>query len=127
MRPFCAITMIGALFVGFMESPFYHVHEQRSGGDHHAEEAAHVHVRHSLGESSGPAVQSTDPSDDERVITWFQSTEQSAFLFYVAPEIARRPEPVVRIGVVRPAPSFCNHDPPFNPALPSRAPPVASV
>jgi hypothetical protein len=115
------------MLLGFMEAPFNHVHDQGDDEDHHATEAAHVHLRRPAVESHGPAIQQLDPADDERLVTWFQTIEQSAFTLYLAPQASKSWQPAPRREFARPVPIVCSHDPPLNPALPSRAPPTASV
>src|SRR5207302_9925839 len=105
----------------------FHVHDQGTGEDHHAVEAAHVHLRQHPALPHGSAIQQLDPADDERLVTWFQTIEQSAFTLYLAPQASKSWQPAPRTEFVRPAPIVCSHDPPLNPALPSRAPPLASV
>jgi hypothetical protein len=110
-----------------MEAPFNHVHDQGTGADHHTREAAHIHLRHHSVESHGPALQQLDPADDERLVTWFQTIEQGRQTLYVAPEISQFRVANTINEFERPTPSVRNHDPPFDPAVPSRAPPIASV
>jgi hypothetical protein len=110
--------------VCFAEAPFAHVHEHPSGADHHATEQAHVHTRLRPAETDGAAIDQIDPADDERLVNWFQTTEQSRVVLCVAPQRAEMPAPVADPEFVRSAPSVSNHDPPLDPNLQSRAPPV---
>src|SRR4051794_16688289 len=96
VRSLCTIAVVGSLLLGFVEAPFYHVHDHRAGEDHHATEAAHVHSLRPHVESTGPAIQEFDPADDERLVTWFQTIEQNAFVLYIAPQAAQFRPPAVR-------------------------------
>jgi hypothetical protein len=108
----------------FAQAPFAHVHEQPSGADHHATEQAHVHTRLHAAQTDGPAIDQIDPADDERLVNWFQTTDRSSIVLCIVPQRTEMPEPVADPEFARTAPSVSSHDPPFDPNLPSRAPPV---
>jgi hypothetical protein len=119
-----SILVTYALLLGFIEAPFAHVHEQAGGDDHHAAEQAHAHLSQAARRAAGPAFDQSDPADDERLVNWFQTVQQSSFLLYFAPEPSGVVEPRANGEFVRAAPSICGHDPPLTGTLSSRAPPI---
>src|SRR4051812_10521223 len=120
----CAIVVTWAMLLGFAEAPFAHVHERGLGDDHHSTEQSHAHVRGVLAHTTGPSFAAVDPADDERLVNWFQTVQQNAFVLYVAPRAAAVMEPAVAKKCIRAPPDICSHDPPVYGHLPARAPPV---
>ncbi len=122
----CASTVgvIAALLLGFIEAPFAHTHEFRTGEDHHAAQEAHAHAPRVVADTPGPAFDSMDPADDERPSNWFQTVQTAAPFVYVVPHQTGIVPPLVARERVRPVPLTSSHDPPVASDLPSRAPPT---
>jgi hypothetical protein len=124
VRNASTIGVVAALLLGFVEAPFAHTHDGAIGEDHHAAEEAHAHVPRAVANTAGPAVDRTDPADDERPSNWFQTVQAAAPTVYVVPQQTGIVPPLVARERVRPAPLTCSHDPPVSSDLPSRAPPT---
>ena len=124
MRRTCSIFVTWALFLGFVEAPFAHVHEHASGDDHHATEQVHAHSLHIPNKGTLPAFDDTDPAVDERLLSWFQTVQRSGFVLFFAPRQTGLIAPLNAGEFVRAAPSICSHDPPLTSQLPARSPPA---
>ena len=118
-----AILSIVALFWGFLQAPFFHIHAEEL--DHStASIPVHLHI-HVARHATGVAIL-TETADDDAIETEWSATQPQTvtILADMAPTAnAWAPSPVVSSAVV-PVPSQRAHDPPDLTPKQPRSPPA---
>jgi hypothetical protein len=122
VRAVHAILSTIALFSGFLQAPFLHVHAEEA--DHAAASPAHVHF-HIAHDGSGPVFEAHAAGEDAIDLDW-GICSPSAPVFAVDPAVSKR--------IVVPAPGFVSlailiprtrgHDPPDIIPKQPRSPPA---
>ena len=122
MRTARIILSIAALFWGFLQAPFYHVHAEEL--DHPAITPAHFHV-HSAAALSGIQITAHTADDDDIEIEWaIAQPDGVALVADLSVSAIARENPLTAISSVGTTPSPRGHDPPdFTPKQP-RSPPA---
>ena len=117
-----AILSIAALFWGFLQAPFLHIHAEET--DHPATSLAHMHV-HSAQTASGPTICAHTADDDAIDVEW-RIAPPSAGVFpldlIVSGTVTVAAPAVVSIALLIPRPR--GHDPPDLTPKQPRAPPA---
>lgn len=121
MQQAATILSVVALFWGFLQAPFLHIHADET--DHPAIPAhLHFHVAH---KAAGPAVCGHTADDDAVDVEWriaAPSAAMHSFDLAVSGAVIVAPSPVASIALLIPQPR--GHDPPdLSPKQP-RAPPA---
>ena len=117
-----AVLSIAALFWGFLQAPFLHIHAEET--DHPVASLAHLHV-HAAQVASGPTLCTHTADDDAIDVEWRvapPSGTEFSFDLAASGTVAVAPPPVVSIALLVPQPR--GHDPPdLSPKQP-RPPPA---
>jgi hypothetical protein len=116
------ILGIAALFWGFVQAPFLHIHVEET--DHSAASLAHQHV-HAVQSASGPAICAHTPDDDAIDVEWRIGLPQTVALaidLAISDSVIIEPPPVVSaaVSILRPR----GHDPPDLTPKQPRSPPA---
>ncbi len=123
MRTPGTILSTVALFWGFLQAPFSHIHPEDL--DHPAAPAlVHMHV-HEQAAAAGPLIGAHTADDDVIEIGWNALRSSVAgFSFDFTPARAMTvpaPKPVSAPALI---PDWRGHDPPYTPPKPPRSPPA---
>ncbi len=122
MRALSTILSIAALFWGFLQAPFLHIHAEEI--HHPAAALAHLHV-HAAHRVSGPAIVVHTADDDAFDVEWRIAPPSAAAFpvdLAVSGTVMVAPPPVVSIALRIPQPRI--HDPPDLTPKQPRAPPA---
>ena len=115
-----AILSIAALFWGFLQAPFLHIHAEET--DHPATSLAHMHV-HSAQTASGPTICAHTADDDAIDVEWrIAPPSAGVFPLIVSGTVTVAAPAVVSIALLIPRPR--GHDPPDLTPKQPRAPPA---
>lgn len=122
MRAPGSILSIAALFWGFLQAPFLHVHAGET--DHPATSLTHLHV-HASQVASGPTICAHTADDDAIDVEWRIAPPSGAAFsvdLAVSGTVLVAAPPVVSIALLIPQPR--GHDPPNLTPKQPRAPPA---
>jgi len=122
VRAHGAILSIAALFWGFLEAPFLHVHAEET--DHPATSLAHLHIR-ATQIAPGPAICAHTADDDAVDVEWRIAPPTASALsidLAVSATVTVAAPPADSIALLIPQPR--GHDPPDLTPKQPRAPPA---
>jgi hypothetical protein len=117
-----SILSIAALFGGFLQAPFLHIHASET--DHPATPLAHLHMR-AAEMASSPALCAHTADDDAIDVEWRIAPPSAAAFspdIAVSGTVAVAAPPTISIALVIPQPR--GHDPPDLTSRQPRAPPA---
>ena len=123
MQQAATILSIVALFWGFLQAPFLHIHAEE--GEHPATTLAHWHSHGSRQHAGGPTIGAHTPDDDALDVEWRIAPPSAAAYsldLALSGTVTIAAPPAVSVALLIPQPR--GHDPPDLVPKQPRAPPA---